>query len=71
MSGYTDVKGTVHLVSVDRAHHDYWTAAGELKAACSCGWWDHHSYSAGGEEFARMKLQFRATDHVPELAARA
>jgi hypothetical protein len=67
--GVLDHKGQRHLVSIERECHDFWTAAGELKAACVCGWWDHQSYSARGEDYARLRLQYRAADHVPQLRA--
>lgn len=62
--GVADRRGVRHLVRIERERHDFWTAAGELKATCTCGWWDHHSYAAGGEGYARLRLGYRATDHV-------
>lgn len=64
-NGVTDHRGQRHLVSIERERHDFWTAAGELKATCICGWWDHQSYAPGGEDYARLRLQYRAADHVP------
>lgn len=68
-AGVVDHRGRRHLVRIERERHDFWTAAGELKAACVCGWWDHQSYSARGEDYARLRLQYRAADHVPQLSA--
>jgi hypothetical protein len=62
---FTDPNGKEHEVAITTARHDYWTAAGELRADCACGWWDHHPYSPGGQGYATLKLQFRAVDHVP------
>jgi hypothetical protein len=61
----TDARGAEHSVSITTAYHDYWTAAGELRADCICGWWDHHTYLPRGQEYARLRLQYRAVDHVP------
>lgn len=66
--GIGDPRGRRHLVSIERERHDFWTAAGELKATCICGWWDHQSYSARGEDYARLQLQYRSADHVPQPA---
>lgn len=60
-----DRNGKRHEVAITAAHHDYWTAGGEVRADCVCGWWDHHPYSPGGKDYAVLKLQFRAAGHVP------
>jgi hypothetical protein len=57
---YTDVHGTKHEVVIVTTHHDYFTAAGERRADCLCGWWDHHPYLPGGRAYADVKLQLRA-----------
>ena len=67
--GVTDHRGRRHLVSIERESHDFWTASGELRATCVCGWWDHQSYGTRGEDYARLRLQYRATDHVPQPGA--
>lgn len=67
-AGITDHRGARHLVSIDRERHDFWTAAGELKGHCLCGWVDYQTYMPGGESYARLRLQYRATDHVPRPA---
>jgi hypothetical protein len=64
-AGIADARGVRHLVDITTARHDYWTAAGELLAACVCGWWDHHGYRPGGQDYARLKLQLRALGHAP------
>lgn len=60
-----DRNGVSHEVRVTPEFHDYWTAAGELRADCVCGWWDHYPYTPDGQGFAELKLQYRAADHVP------
>jgi hypothetical protein len=67
-AGITDHRGTRHLVSIDRERHDFWTAAGELKARCTCGWVDYQPYTPDGESYARLRLQYRAADHLPRPA---
>lgn len=64
-AGITDHRGTRHLVNIKRERHDFWTAAGELKGYCVCGWVDYQSYAPDGESYARLRLQYRATDHLP------
>lgn len=67
-AGVSDHRGARHLVSIDRERHDFWTAAGELKGSCICGWVDYQTYQPGGENYARLRLQYRATDHLPRPA---
>jgi hypothetical protein len=64
-AGVTDRRGARHLVGIGRERHDFWTAAGELKGSCICGWVDYQTYQPGGENYARLRLQYRAADHLP------
>jgi hypothetical protein len=63
-SGVLGRDGKRHLVTLVRERHDFWTAAGELKGSCLCGWEDYYPYSPGGEDYARLKLRYRAIDHA-------
>lgn len=64
----TDANGKQHEVGITTAYHDYWTAAGELRADCVCGWWDTFNYQPGGQDFARLKLELGAAGHMPVKA---
>lgn len=64
----TDHHGTAHEVSFDKPHHDGMTGAGEMGAACLCGWRDWEPFTPRGERFAVLQLQYRAADHLPRTA---
>lgn len=71
----TDVRGTVHEVSVNEESRDYWSAGGTMRAACMCGWADRVAYDPGNpfaeamsKDFADLKLRERASAHVPPAA---
>jgi hypothetical protein len=68
----TDVRGTVHEVTVGEESHDYWTAGGTMLGTCVCGWSDRVAYDpsnpfaeAMSKSFADLKLRERAVAHVP------
>jgi hypothetical protein len=70
----TDVRGTVHEVTVSEESRDYWTAGGVMLAACACGWADRVAYAPGSpfaeamtKDFADLKLRERASAHVPAI----
>lgn len=60
----TDIRGTRHEVAIDESFHDWRTGAGEMQAVCACGWRDQFPFTPRGEAFARLKLQYRAADHI-------
>lgn len=71
------VNGVNHEVSIVVAHYSDAYGTGELKADCVCGWWDTRTFQhdvvtehrAAAEDYARLKLQFAAADHLPKERA--